>query len=125
MKLARIYQHDCTVGVLVREDFRCFTLELPYKDNEPNISAVPAGRYRCRKHISPKFGECLAIDNVLGRSHILIHPGNYTSQIQGCILVGDSLKDIDRDGIPDVTNSVATMDKLLQSVPDTFILTIV
>lgn len=125
MKITRINQYDCTVGILVHEDFRCFTLELPYKNNEPNISSIPAGRYKCDKHNSPKFGECLKVHYVLNRSNILIHPGNYTSQIQGCILVGDSLKDINKDGIPDVTNSVATMNKLLQSVPDDFIITIV
>lgn len=116
----RIYQNDCTLGVLNVGDFRCFTLELPYKDNQKNISAIPAGLYPCKKAVSPKFGDCIAVENVTGRTYIRVHKGNYTRQIEGCILPGASIADIDGDGIPDVTSSAATLSKLLEVLPDEF-----
>lgn len=116
----RIYQDDCVLGVLNAGSFRCFTLELPYLDNKTSVSAIPAGLYPCEKAISPKFGDCIAVNNVHGRTFIRIHKGNYTRQIEGCILVGDSISDIDKDGIPDVTNSTKTLDGLLAILPQEF-----
>ena len=124
VKIKRIYQDDCTVGLLTYKDFRCFTLELPYKDNARNISAIPNGLYPCNKTVSPKFGDCVAVECVVNRSLIRIHKGNYTSQIEGCILVGDSLKDINNDGIIDVTNSTNTIKTLLTKLPTEFLLDI-
>lgn len=125
LTLKSICQSDCTVGVLsVHENakriFRCVTLELPYLNNQPNVSCIPSGVYPCFMVHSPKFGECIAVEGVNGRSLIRIHQGNYTSQIEGCILVGDSIKDINNDGILDVTNSVNTLNKLLAKLPDKF-----
>lgn len=70
------------------------------------------------------MGECIEIQNVPMRSNILIHVGNYTSDILGCILVGDSARDINNDGTIDVTNSKATMYKLLALIPDKFLVRI-
>lgn len=122
MKLTinRVYQDDCTLGVLNYYGFRCFTLELPWKDNKTNVSCIPAGTYKCKKIVSPSLGECIEVADVTGRTYIRIHKGNYTSQIQGCVLVGDSIRDINGDGIPDVTNSTATLEKLMALVPDEF-----
>jgi len=122
LTIKRVYQDDCTVGVMNYGSFRCFTLELPYLDNKPNVSAIPAGLYQCNKAISPNFGECIAVNGVHGRTLIRIHKGNYTRQIEGCVLVGESLSDIDSDGIPDVTNSTKTLDRLLEVLPESFLL---
>ena len=116
----RIYQHDCTLGVLNAGSFRCFTLELPDKENQKNVSCIPQGVYPCRKYVSKKFGACIAIDNVPGRDYIRMHKGNFTRQILGCILPGASIADIDADGIPDVTSSAVTLDKLMSVLPDEF-----
>lgn len=124
LTISRIYQSDCTVGMLNYGDFRCFTLELPWLDNAKNISCIPKGLYPCKKHFSQKFGMCLDIQNVTGRSLIRMHKGNYTSQIEGCILPGDSLRDINGDGIPDVTSSSNTLNSLLDILPDEFLLEI-
>ena len=122
MKLTinRVYQDDCTLGVLNYYGFRCFTLELPWKDNKSNVSCIPAGTYKCQKIVSPSLGECINVADVTGRTYIRIHKGNYTNQIQGCVLVGDSIRDINGDGIPDVTNSTATLEKLMALAPDEF-----
>jgi hypothetical protein len=114
-----------TNGVLyVEKDnkilFECFTLELPWKDNQRRISCIPEGTYKAIKHRSPKFGESVWIQNVPNRSEILIHPANYVRQLLGCIAVGDSLRDIDGDGLDDVTNSRNTMNKILDLLPNSF-----
>jgi len=63
---------------------------------------------------SGNFGyEHFHIHEVDGRSWILIHAGNFTSQILGCILVGVEHRDFNGDGITDITNSRETLRKLL------------
>jgi len=121
IKIERWYRKDCTLGILTCGDFKCFTLELPWKDNQRNISCIPAASaYRGMKHTSPKNGDVIAIPNVLNRDYIQIHAGNYTSQIEGCILVGESIKFLNSDNTPDVTNSRKTLEKLLSVLPDVF-----
>lgn len=117
----RKYFDDCTIGRLTYKDFQCFTLELPMLDNKQDVSCIyAAGGFVGRKHYSPKNGDCIAINNVMDRTNIQIHKGNFTRDIQGCILVGDSVKFLDGDSIPDVTNSTKTLEKLLSLLPDTF-----
>lgn len=65
------------------------TLERPWQDNEPNVSCIPPGRYRCGRVRSPKFGETFEVQNVPHRTHVLFHRGNTTEDTQGCILVGE------------------------------------
>jgi len=121
IKIQRTYYEDCTVGRLWCGDFQCFTLELPLLNNASNVSCIyPAGGYVGRKHFSVKNGDVIAIDNVCDRTNIQVHSGNYTSQIQGCILVGDSVKFLNEDKIPDVTNSKATLKKLLNLLENEF-----
>ena len=100
------------------ELFTFYTLELPWKDNQRNISCIPEGIYSIRKRYSPKYKNHLHVLGVEGRKWILIHHGNFYSDIRGCILVGDSHTDIDGDGYRDVTNSVNTMKKIMDIVPD-------
>jgi hypothetical protein len=93
--------------------FKCFTLELPWKDNRVVESCIPTGEYRMIHRNSPKYGDHLHIVDVPGRSYILIHPANFVSQLRGCIAVGEARMDINRDGLIDVTNSKKTMEKIL------------
>ena len=114
-------KNEYTLGVLEYKDFKCFTLELPWLQNRRNISCIPkADFYKCVKHESPKHGEVIKITNVYDRDHILIHKGNFVRQIEGCILVGDSIKFLDNDSKPDVTNSAKTFNKLMSIVPSEF-----
>jgi len=125
LKLKRLCLDDCTIGALsYGPDFRVFTLELSWFNNLNSHSCIPAGFYECEKTTSPSKGHCISIKNVVGRTHILIHSGNYTSNTLGCVLVGDSIKDINNDKTPDVTNSVKTMERLMLVVPENFILEI-
>lgn len=101
------------------------TLELPYKGNQRQVSCVPVGSYKVRKRYSEKYQEHFHLTNVPGRDYILIHSGNYHTQILGCILVGTGLKDINHDGQKDVTESRAAMKQLNELLPDEFELEIV
>ncbi len=116
-----IKQTDCTVGMLSVEgsDFRCFTLELPDKGNASNVSCIPAGTYEYFKRTSGVNGEVIELKNVVGRSFIQCHKGNYTSDILGCILLGKTIADINGDGIPDVTSSGTTVKEFLTHIEDT------
>ena len=99
--------------------FRCKTLELPWRDNQNRISCIPTGSYDVVERHSAKYKHHYHVKSpgkkdVIGRNFILIHPGNYHTQIKGCILLGDRLTDINNDGYRDVTNSRNTVAELLR-----------
>ncbi len=85
-----------TLGILTYEEFKCFTLELPWRDNQRNISCIPIGSYPTDIRISPRFGQVYWVQEVPDRTFILIHSGNwagdikagYKSHVNGCILLG-------------------------------------
>lgn len=118
-----------TPGTLVMLDgekkvLECKTLELPWKDNKRNESCIPVGAYLVKKVISPTFGECFEVTSVEERSAILIHAGNFKRDTRGCILPGESFKDIDGDGLIDVVDSKVALARLKREC-DCFILKIV
>ncbi len=135
--LMRLNQsNDQILGVLQIFDdtdkvFEAKTLELPWLNNQQNISCIPAGSYLMKKRQSPKYKNhfhILELDGseVKGRNYILIHHGNFKRDIRGCILVGIAHTDIDGDGLRDVTSSRNTMNRLNNSVTlDTIPLTII
>jgi len=105
-------------------EFKCFTLELPWKNNERQVSCImPAPgaerTYKARKtKKSPSFNyEHLDILDTPGRSYVKLHSGNFNKQILGCCLVGKALVDINGDGELDVTASRETLEKLLTFIP--------
>ena len=123
--IKRWYHNDCTLGRLsLPSGFQCFTLELPWLENESNVSCIPKGTYKAFKRVSSRNGNVFELRNVPQRTSIQCHSGNYTRQIQGCILVGSSITFLDSDTIPDVTNSKQTLDKLLALLPGEFEVTL-
>ena len=98
--------------------FRANTLELPNKHNQKNISSIPVGIYPARKGYSSKNKSVVKIGEVPGRNYIQIHSGNYNSQIEGCILVGEYFEDINKDNYLDVVNSRVTLASILNLLPD-------
>ena len=100
--------------------YSCRTLELPWKDNQRNISCIPYGEYDVKKRHTQKYGEHFHVLGVNGRSYILIHSGNFVSDIQGCILVGRNFTDLNGDSIKDVTNSKQTLYELNLLLPNNF-----
>lgn len=89
------------------------TLELPYKNNQRNVSCIPCGKYKVSKRFSEKYGNHFKVENVPNRSDILIHVGNYPSDTRGCILIGTDIRDINADGKNEVVNSKFAMKRLL------------
>lgn len=85
--LTRKYFPDGTNGKLECEGkFLCYTIELPWKENEKNISCIPEGEYFLRKRYSRKFAWHLELVAVENRSLILMHPANNALQeLNGCI----------------------------------------
>lgn len=105
--------------------FQAVSLELPWNGNLRNVSCIPTGSYLVSKVVSPKFGPgTFSVNNVPGRGNILIHPGNYTRDIEGCILLGDKFADIDNDKITDVTASRVIVSRL-KKLAENFELTII
>lgn len=100
--------------------FTCKTLELPWKNNQRNVSCIPTGTYQVVKRTSEKYGNHFHLLNVPDRSMILIHSGNYYTQTQGCILVGSGYADINNDKVTDIKESKVTLQKLYSLMPDQF-----
>jgi hypothetical protein len=96
----------------------CQTLELPWKNNEKDVSCIPAQIYKCICWESPTKGKCLHILGVPGRDNVLIHKGNTIKDSEGCILVGMSVAEIMVDGTlkDGVFPSSKAMDKLLEVI---------
>jgi len=119
-------QEAQTLGTLVLKDdegkklFSCKTLELPWLDNKRNESCIPLGDYKVAPRQSARYNKHYHIQDVPGRSFVLIHIGNFNTQTKGCILVGEKLADINADGYKDVTSSKATLKKLLALAPGGF-----
>lgn len=96
----------------------CYTLELPWKDNQRNISCIPKGTYGVVRHNGTKYKNVWRLLDVPNRSGILIHAGNTKADIQGCILVGL------REYSQGVLDSRLAIDKLRSEFPETFALEI-
>jgi len=109
-----------TMGVLITAGFQCYTLELPWRNNQRNISCIPPGEYHVRKKVSPKYGKVYHVQDVPNRSCILIHSGNwagdvnkgYRTHVNGCILLG--LHQGTMDGQIAVLNSRITVNRFVR-----------
>lgn len=82
--------------------FQCYTGELPWLNNAPNISCIPSGTYECKIIASPKHGRCYQVESVPNRTMVEIHKGNFCgngdkglkSDVEGCIIVGRAIDEI-------------------------------
>ena len=92
--------------------FNSFSLERGWRDNQNNISCLPAGNYPLVYEYSDKFNRKLwEIKESGHRKECKFHAANYWYQLNGCIALGDSRADINNDGELDITNSTKTLDK--------------
>ncbi|WP_432460817.1 DUF5675 family protein [Agarivorans sp. QJM3NY_25] len=100
-KLVRQYFEHGTFGQLFSpcDTKLTVSIERPWLNNQASISCIPEGTYKIIRLNSPKFGDCLGLSApTLGvshdhsgilRTHILIHPANLVSQLEGCIALGE------------------------------------
>lgn len=109
----------------VKPIFFCATMELEEDCNARRDDCIPIGTYDVVRRYSKKYGYHFHILNVPNRDLILIHECNYSSQLLGCIGVGEKVVDINKDGLDDIKNSKATKRKLLELLPEKFVLKIV
>ena len=97
--------------------FKCVTLELPWRNNQKNISCIPAGEYPMDFEWSNSFKRDLwELKEVPGRSEVKIHAANYYEQLRGCIALGSAFADLNIDGVTDVTNSKRSVNRFHQSL---------
>lgn len=101
------------------------SLELAWKDNKYRVSCIPIGSYKAHAHKSPRFGQSFWIKDVPNRSEILIHKGNYYTDILGCILIGKKLKFINNDEHIDVGDSAVAIDELMHALNDVDVIDII
>lgn len=91
------YSPDGTFGKLhfpTGEDF--YTVEKPWKGNAVEVSCIPEGSYSLGLRYSPlverltkqNYDEAWEVQDVDGRTHILIHQGNWPNDFKGCIGLG-------------------------------------
>lgn len=104
-----------------RELWSCKAIELPGRDNQNNVSRIPAGTYVAEVvDSSPSFDyqhvwihDENSVYAAETRSGVKIHIANYARQLRGCIAPGEEFVDLDRDGQLDVASSEAALKGLL------------
>ena len=105
---------DVTLGRIFNPDdnFHFQTLELPWLDNQINISCIPEGTYTCRRDFYNRGGyEAFEVTDVEGRSEIKFHIGNWVKDIKGCIAIG-SKRYINNE--PMITDSRIAFNSFMQ-----------
>ncbi|MEQ8906886.1 MAG: DUF5675 family protein [Pseudomonadales bacterium] len=87
LSLVRRYFPEGTNGNLWNGDHLvCHTIELPWKDNERNVSCIPEGRYLIQTRHTEERGLHYMLAQVPNRSFILFHPANNAlKELKGCI----------------------------------------
>lgn len=85
--LIRQYNEKGVSGTLrLNKNRICDTIEPPWRNNQRQISCIPEGRYQLTLRASLRFGWHLLVNNVPGRSLILIHAfNNALKESKGCI----------------------------------------
>jgi hypothetical protein len=110
-----------TLGLLYNPSTTVYhVLELPWKNNQPKISCIPKGTYDVEKRYTDDRGWHFHVLNVPDRDKILMHIGNFFTDVKGCLLPGKGLADINGDGRLDVTGSRPALNALLKMMPAKF-----
>jgi hypothetical protein len=106
-------QTSGTVTVLDDDNdpvFASISLERGWRNNQVSVSCIPEGVYSVVLEYSNRFKKDLwEIKDVPGRSECKFHAANLWSQLNGCVALGTSPRDINNDGYLDPVRSRDTM----------------
>lgn len=84
--MRRYFPNGTNGNLWHRDKLLCHTIELPWKENQLNVSCIPEGRYRIVPRHTEKRGWHYKLTAVENRSHILFHPANNAlKELKGCI----------------------------------------
>jgi hypothetical protein len=102
--LRKVYLHrymtsdQGTCGVLTDDwELSKHIIELPWRNNIPNLSCIPHGKYIAVPHKYRGYRSAYKLLDVPGRSSILIHNGcfagnkekGYKTHSAGCLIIGN------------------------------------
>ena len=131
--LIRDHKENETLGKFlvmdgINELFQCYCLELPWLNNEHNVSCIPEGNYDVIKYSYANHPNVFWVQDVPDRDGIMIHIGNFATgshiDTEGCLLPCMDFEDIDGNGTLDGARPDVAMLGLNQYLPDKFKLTI-
>lgn len=71
--------------------FECYVVQRPPTGDHPNIGKG-SWRVTWKKH--PEHGWCYELQDVQGRTFILIHSANWYQELLGCLALGASIADV-------------------------------
>ena len=106
------------------------TLELPFFNNINDFSCIPFGEYHCKKDNTGNY-RYWKINGVENRVGVEFHNGNYASDSNGCILLGQAWSIMRNEKTNQmelaVTSSKPTFKKILDNdlIPNEFSLKII
>lgn len=121
LDLLRVGQSNRGTFGVIRHDQVPFvlTLERPWEGNETDVSCIPAGRYKCRRVRSMRFGNTYEVCDVPGRTNVLFHKGNFIYETKGCILIGEEFSGTwDRPFVASSERGFLEFTKLLADIPE-------
>ncbi len=90
MRIQRIYLPKATIGHV--PELGIWILERPWLDNKRNISCIPEGTYQIAPDQEGRFTGYQELQDVPGRSEIIIHAANYVHEVQGCLAPNMSIE---------------------------------
>jgi hypothetical protein len=83
------YSEIGVFGEMLIDGQRIYTVEKPWRGNQPSVSCIPTGAYTCKPRRYNRGGyDAIEICDVPDRTHILFHKANVASQLAGCIAPG-------------------------------------
>lgn len=131
--LIRYYSDaECTLGCLTFEGLRdpiFWTIELPWLENTPFKSCIPAGEYHVIPYHSKNYKNAFHILGTEPRDGILFHASNWADELEGCIAPGTGTGYMMHEGKMKkcVTSSVTALEQIHQIVwrPEGFDLRII
>jgi hypothetical protein len=93
-----------TFGRITFGEVQYYSGELPWRDNETDISCIPVGIYNCKWTYSNRFKRFMYLIRDDKRTGLRFHSANlmgdkqkgFMSQLNGCIALGEKLGTIDK-----------------------------